>query len=203
MTLPALVAPAGTPPFLAAGHSHAESEVYGDVDFTVGHSRKRRLWVGTDRVVGVEWTLTAAQMAAVDAWFEGSLLAGEREFAARVAAQGPGLLWWTAQWVEPYEATPLDGGRWHIVGKLLLTGIGYSAGPVLPKLAIEFNAALTGTATFLVSSKLATEFIARLTKSLSLAVEFVAALELEVGNYELREDGSFELREDGSIELRE
>lgn len=174
--MPGIRPPAGTPCFLASAHSISPDSVFVDVKMRVGHARKRRVFTAAPRVVEVAWVLEAAEMAAVDAWYKNALLAGEREFAAQVKRQGPGMLWWRARWVEPYAAEALHLGRWRVTGRLLLTGVGQEADPYVPGLAVEFGAALTGTASLTVETMLAVEFGAELLQSQTLAVEFGAAL---------------------------
>jgi hypothetical protein len=138
MTLPTITAPEGTPVFLAEGHSIEEDSVYAQVPYTTGHSRARRVWTVPERVVSVSWLLDADLLAAVDAWYEDALLAGTREFAARVRNQGAGaaLLWWTARWIN-FETEMLHLGRGRVSGSLLLTGEGSETGPETGAMAME------------------------------------------------------------------
>lgn len=196
MALPEIRPPSGTPCFLAAGHAIAPQSVYADVQMRSGHLRRRRLFTTAPRIVSVSWLLEADQMAAVDTWFEDVLLAGERPFSAQVANQGPGLLWWTAQWVEPYQTEALHLGRWRVTGQLLLTGVGQVEDPYTPDMAVEFGAPLTSSAELTVITRLAVEFGAALLQVTGrLAVEFGSALVHE-NPYLLTEDGDILLTED-------
>lgn len=176
MALPELRPPTSVPCFLLAGHGATPNTIYADVTMRTGSPRRRRTCTTAPRVVTVAWVLEADAMAAVDAWFEDVLLAGEREFSARVKAIGPGLLWWTARWIEPYSAEALHLGRWRVTGQLLLTGEGQVEDPYSPDLAVEFGAALRGTAVLIVVPLLAVEFGVEVVRSLALRVEFGAAV---------------------------
>ena len=104
MALPELLLPDGTPAFLADGHSIELTPMYADVPTRTGHDRRRRVYTVVPRVVSVGLQLTAAQMLAFHAWYEGALQAGAQRFSAQLANQGPGLLWWSARFAEPYSA---------------------------------------------------------------------------------------------------
>ncbi len=203
MSLPELLPPRGTPTFLHRGHAIEPRPVFADVAMTTGHARRRRVSTIAPRVVEVGWFLTPGQMTSVDAWFESTLLVGSRQFTAPVKAQGAGLLYWAAEWLEPYTAEPVSRGRWYVSGKLLLTGEGSTTPPVLSTLGIEFGAALTGSASLTVGGFLGIEFGAALKQPVPLGIEFGAALR-QVGNFRLREsDGSYTLREGGGRRIRE
>ena len=145
MSLPGITAPAGTPDFLADGHEVEEFDAYARVGYATGTARTRRVRTAVERVVAVRWLLTAAQMLAVDDWFEVALDAGSREFAARVASQdGAGVLWWRARWLR-YETQMLPMGRGIVTGALFLTGSGSATPPDTSAMAMEIVAALTCT----------------------------------------------------------
>ena len=126
MSLPSIVQPDGTPAFLADGHAIELVPVYARVGMAQGHTRTRRIVTEAPRRVDVSLMLvTRALMAAYDDWFESALQVGALSFAAQVKHQGPGALWWAAQWLGPYHAQPLPGGRvWRLSGRLLLSGKG-------------------------------------------------------------------------------
>lgn len=137
MTLPGITTPPGTPIFLADGHSIDETGPFAQVQFAVGHTRARRVRTANERVVSVSWLLSAAQLAAVEEWFETTLQAGARQFAAQVARQdGSGLAWWTAAWVS-FETELLHRGRGRVTGQLLLTGEPTQTEPNTSNLASE------------------------------------------------------------------
>lgn len=121
MALPTILAPAGTPVFLAEGHAIALRNVYAPVRFAKGTARQRRVVTAQQRIVAVEWLLSGAQMADVEQWYEQTLDAGAIEFSARVANQGAGLLYWRARWLE-FQTEMMHLGRGRVSGKLLLTG---------------------------------------------------------------------------------
>lgn len=202
MSLPSITAPSGTPPFLAYGHGIEEDSVFANVKSATGHGRKRRVYTVPERVVQVSWFLDADELEAVEDWYENTLQAGSLEFAAQVANQGPGLLWWTARWVDiQYEL--LHFGRARVTGSLFLTGEGSETGPDTSDLAMEVVVALIDIRSKAVlSSSLAMEVVINLVQPLELAIE----VEIELGSVyeslELREVGGFELREDGGKELR-
>lgn len=206
MSLPGITAPSGTPPFRAAGHGIAPGSVFADVPMLTGHARRRRVWRTVPRVVDVEWRLTQAEMAVVDAWFEDVLQAGNRRFSALIANQGTGDLWWEAQWLSPYRADPIAGGRWRVTGQLLLTGEGSATGPVTTDLQLAITVALTGPPVVLtVTPALALEIVVRLTQPVVLgSINFGAALEAGTGSsYLLLESGDRLLLESGDALLLE
>lgn len=158
MSLPGIIAPPGTPVFLAEGHQIAEDSVFAQVNFRSGHARSRRARTVPERVVSVSWFLEADQLADVESWFENDLQAGALQFAARVANQGPGLLYWTARWIE-FQTQMLPLGRGLVTGTLLLTGEGSETGPDLSELAAEVSVALAGAATATIPNELAAEVV--------------------------------------------
>lgn len=151
MTLPTITAPDGLPDFLADSHGIEEDSVYAQVPFTTGHSRARRLWTVPERVVSVSWLLDADKLALVDDWHNNILLAGARQFAARVRNQGAGatVLWWAARWIDfqiqmlgkmRRNGALVEFGR--VSGRLLLTGEGSETRPDTGALAMEVLIAL-------------------------------------------------------------
>lgn len=131
MTLPTIRPPAGTPAFLADGLTISEDSVYASVGMASGHSRQRRRWTVTERVVPVAWLLREQRLADVDRWFNETLEAGTLPFAAPIANQGlgPRRLWWRATWIS-YQVEMLVGtARGRVTGSLLLVGDGYEVGP--------------------------------------------------------------------------
>ena len=204
MSLPELTLPAGLPVFRGMGHSATPRSIYATVGMRTGHSRKRRVATSAPRIVTVELFLSAAQMITFDAWFENGLLAGQRAFSARVANQGPGFLWWHAEWVDPPKLTPTYSGFWALAGSLLLTGEGSVAGPVSTSAAMELVAALVGSVTgAALNGQAAFEVVVALQAIGPVAMEITAALLHAPVSFSLREDASFVLREDGSLVVRE
>lgn len=180
MALPNILAPFGTPPFRTIDHSVKPDEVFANVKFTTGSSRARRLFSGSvPRIVTVSWELSQLQMEAVDTWAEDVLKAYTLHFSALVANhQGHGLLWFDANWVEPYTAEPMDGLRWVVTGSLYLTGEGVAelAGPTVTSLAIEFGARLDGQAALTVIKHFSLEITVLLDSTQKLKVEFEAQM---------------------------
>ena len=107
---------------LAEGHAFEPVDLARTVEMDSGHARRRRLFRSAPQVCAVSWRFTQAQFDAFFDFFEGELGAGARQFDVLVAAQGQGLDWWTARFVEPYEAEALHGGRWSVQARLRLTG---------------------------------------------------------------------------------
>lgn len=176
MSLPELTLPAGLPVFRGMGHSATPRSIYATVGMRTGHARKRRVATSAPRIVTVELFLSANQMVTFDAWFENGLLAGQRAFSARVANQGPGLLWWHAEWVDPPKLTPTYGGYWALAGSLLLTGEGSVAGPVSTSAAMELIGGLVGSVT-----GAAVDGQAAMELTVSLALAAPVAMEITVG----------------------
>lgn len=146
MALPELTQPDGTPAFLAEGHTIELVPTYADVPVVTGHSRRRRVYTTTPRMVAVGLQLTAAQMLAWHLWFEGPLRAGTEWFSAQVANQGPGLLWWKARFLETYAAEAGEGGAsFKVSARLLLVGDGTATPPYVPQMQAAAQIALTGS----------------------------------------------------------
>lgn len=154
MALPGIIAPPEAPAFLADGHEIEELSRYVQVQMQVGHSRPRVVRSLAERTVDVQWFLEAPAMSAVYEWYEGTLEAGTKLFAARVAAQGidppaqvwPLLTWWTARWVQ-FQTEMLNYGRGRVFGRIYLIEGPFDTGPDLGSLAMEIRAPLLGTAT--------------------------------------------------------
>lgn len=143
MLLPTITTPPGTPEFLASGHDVAEDSVFVQWKAATGHSRARRVWTVTERVVNVEWFLEPGYLEAVEGWFETTLQVGARLFSARVRNEetGPLLLWWAARWISiQYDMLPL--GRARVSGSLMLFGGGSTEPPEFGLLSAEFAVTL-------------------------------------------------------------
>ncbi len=202
--LPEILLPYGMPVFQWMNHSIALRSIHAIVKFRTGPSTTRPISRSRPRVVPVGLFLTAAQMAVFDNWFEDDLDAGKRQFSARVANQGPGLLWWCAEWLDVPLMTPLAGGHhWRVTGSLLLTGEGSVDGPLNTSAAVEFVARLLVTAAAQLDGNAAVEFGAELRTVALAAVEFGAALLEHPPAFLLREDLSYIRRQDGDRFLRE
>jgi len=177
MALPTIVAPPEAPVFLAEGHEIEELSRYAQVPMQTGHSRARPVLSQNERMVSVRWFLDGPALAAVYEWYEGTLQAGTRLFAARVARQGgdpttgvwPSLAWWTARWVEfetqmlPRPALLIDPDtdvtltRGVVSGRIYLIEGPFAEGPDLGALAMEIRAPLLGTALPTIPADLAME----------------------------------------------
>lgn len=138
MTLPAITTPAGTPKFLASGHAVTEDSVYAPVRPATGHSRQRRVWTVTERVVAVEWFLEASLLPTVEDWFEQTLQAGARTFSVQLRNEGaaPDMLWWEVRWVT-FQTEMMSLGRGRVSGQLMLFGEGSVLPPEFGLLAME------------------------------------------------------------------
>ena len=146
MALPPIIAPPGTPVFLADGHEIEEVSPYAQIRFGTGHGRARPARTIVERVVSVEWFLSAAQMLDVYEWYEDGLEAGERTFSAYLKRLGAGMIWREARWIQ-FETEMLHFGRGRVSGSLLLFGPEYSQGPTINDLAIEVLFPLNAVAT--------------------------------------------------------
>lgn len=121
MSVPNIKAPPGTPRFLLDGHGIEPVSAHANVTMASGHSRTRRLTTTDARVVSVGWYLNAAQLAEIDYWYRAILRSGERQFAAEVLAQGSGVLWWTARWMQ-FEISMRTRNRGRLTGTVFLSG---------------------------------------------------------------------------------
>lgn len=177
MSLPQITVPAGTPVFLADGHAIEQLPAFSDVQTGSGHGRKRRTRSSPPRRVSVSLNLNAAAMQAFDAWFEDTLQVGQLSFSARVANQGPGLMWWEAKWVEPYTAEPRGFGKWRVTGTLFLSGEPSSDGPTITSLGLEVSLALKGSGSIVSDTSLAVEYSLALLTALSLGLEMTFSID--------------------------
>jgi len=158
MSLPGITAPTNAPLFLADGHAIEEQSVYSAMQPRVGPARLRRVRTVLERVVSVAWFLEADEMLAVEAWYEDVLQAGALEFAALVANQGSGQLWWRARWIS-FQTEMLHKGRGKVTGTLLLTGTGTTTPPDTSTLEAEISVALQSQAEATIPVGLAAEIV--------------------------------------------
>ncbi len=157
MSLPAITLPGGFPCWLAAGHSAEQDPVYASVPMQTGHTRLRRVYTTAPQVRQVALILNGAQAKRFDDWFDNDLLAGTREFSARVKAFGPGMEWWSARFVEPYKADPFaspDGPKWRVTASLLFSGEPQAEGPELFELSSSVHVPLQGRAVLTVEPRM-------------------------------------------------
>jgi hypothetical protein len=153
--LPELTLPRNLPCWLAAGHSVEPQAVYADTAMRTGEARRRRVCRSAPRVVTVGMFLKAGQSPVFWDWYENRLRAGVEPFATRVPNQGPGLLWWRAQFVESPEYTMLARGACRVQAKLLLTGSGSTEGPVDSAVSSLSTVAAYGSAVVTVGKPMA------------------------------------------------
>lgn len=130
MALPQLLLPEGTPPFLRDTHELELIPLYANTQPQTGAAIRRRLWVSAPRYASVCLELSTPQMEAFDSWFEGPIQAGSVKFSAQIQNQGPGLLWWSCRFLEPYTTEYLGGLWWKVNAKLMLFDDGSVTAPV-------------------------------------------------------------------------
>lgn len=179
MALPQILMPAGTPPVLANGHGVTEDSVFARTPLGQGHARSRRVYTVPERTVAVAWRVSAAQMIALDDWFENALQAGSQYFAVQVADQSAplGVLYWKAKWLAPWQADPQPGGDWRVTGSLKLFEDGSAAAPVSSMLGMALDMALTGSAALVVNQPLGLDIAVALAQTDSIApITFAVAL---------------------------
>lgn len=175
--------PSSLPEFLVEGHGFQADSLFANVRASTGHQRKRRRWTTpAPRTFPVSWTLTEAQMAALDAWFEDTLLAGERHFIARAATES-GLRYWEAVWVAPYTSEPINipGGLvWRVVGAITTFGESSPTPPFSGELAVTYGLPLEAEAAVQASAALSVTYGLPLTTPLPLS----ATYGLDLGTFE-------------------
>jgi hypothetical protein len=202
MSLPGITAPSGTPVFLAEGHNVQERGRHESVQFQTGHSRTRTVRSALERIVAVEWFLEEDVAAAVYEWGENTLQAWSREWAAQVVSQdGPGLLWWTAKWLEMPTWEALHFGRKRLSGRLFMTGEGSPDAPNTSSMAVEFSDGLqAGVLRIPAGARMAIEFSDGLIRIDSLRIEFSDGLVVRVsGDQRRTEAGTIRNVEGGQI----
>jgi hypothetical protein len=146
MALPPIIAPPGTPVFLAEGHDVEDISRHAQVRFATGHGRARPVRSALNSIISVEWFLEAAQLADVRAWYEDGLEAGARSFSAYLKRFGAGMYWREARWLN-FETEMLHFGRGRVSGRLFLFGPEYNTGPTVNDLAVEVLFPLQASAT--------------------------------------------------------
>lgn len=199
--LPEILVPQALPP-IALVTSHTRASVYADSAMGTGAARRRRMATSKPRQQAVRWMLSGDEMTVADAWFENTLVVGTKPFAVQLPSPALLEVWWTAQWLAPYAATPIAGnGYWEVTGTLLLTGQPSVTGPVPTSAAVEFTCALWATAEAYRDAHAEVEFEMALTGLQLAEVEFEMAL--VVPKYYAREDSGYIEREDGTPLLRE
>lgn len=156
MALPPIIAPPGTPVFLADGHEVEEVSRHAQVRFGTGHGRARPARTAVDRIISVAWFLSAEQMLDVFNWYEDGLEAGALTFSAYIKRIGAGMVWREARWIQ-FETEMLHLGRGRVSGRLMLFGPEYAQGPVINDLAVEVLFPLNAVATPTIPVELAAE----------------------------------------------
>lgn len=203
MSLPEITLPYGLPPFLASDHGAAPKTPYVHIPMRTGHARKRRTSRSAPRLQSVALFLTSPQVLAFKTQYETTLKAGTEHFAAHVANQGPGLVWWDAQWVTPPRYEPLHGGLFRVMGQLLLVGDASATAPVSTTAMVEFRTELNVTATAVNDGVGAVEFSTSLSTAALGAVELGAALIHVVPSFiTLQAGGYIRLQSGGRIQLQ-
>lgn len=148
MPLPQLTLPAGTPHFRARGHGVEQSSQFAHPRFQTGHSRARRVWTASERLVTVSLLLRRARMAAFHAWYEGPLADANGRFSALVANDETveaKLLWYAAEFEGVPTYTPRGPQHWVITATLRLTGAGQAEGPYTGELTGRDRVVLIGS----------------------------------------------------------
>jgi len=180
--LPQLTLPAGTPPFRARGHASQRSSQYAHPRFQTGHSRARRVWTASERLVPVSLLLRSAPAAAFRDWFELVLPDAGGQFSAQVVNDDVGtarLLWYTAEFEAPPVYTPRGRRHWIVDATLRLTGDGQVDGPYTGLLRATATLALSGSVRGTVTpmfSATAVAALEQLTVPTGLAATATAAL---------------------------
>jgi len=145
MPLPNLVMPSSLPAFLIAGHDFQYQSPFANIDMGTGESRRRRVVTRRPHIASCSLLLEQSQAADFQLFYRDGLKNGERSFAARVAQQGFGTVWYTAQFVAPYNATALHLRRWRIDTQLRLIGEASETGPTLGAFAASSGMEVVGT----------------------------------------------------------
>ena len=157
MSLPTLTLPGSIPAFLISQHTLAGQELYANVQPSQGHQRKRRLTTSRMIKATAALELTSAQMATLDDWYENALLAGQRQFAARLSGVGAPIQWWGCASAAPFSAEPrpADAGvLWLVTWSLVLIGEPSASAPTQSGLSMAIALELDGSAQIIGNSAL-------------------------------------------------
>jgi len=180
MALPQILLPYGTPPFLRDTHELETISLYANTQVQTGAAIRRRMWVSAPRYANVVLELSTPLMEDFDEFYEETLGGGVKKFSAQVQNQGPGLLWWSCRFFEPYTVEYLGGLWWRVSAKLILFDEGSEDGPEPTTLVGSVRVDLQATALLVVEQPLsgsvtiALEFNPNIT---ALSGSVVAALE--------------------------
>lgn len=202
--LPELLLPSSLPPFLAVEHSHALVDVFANIQWTTGHSSKRRVYTVAPRIVTVALDLAQAAMTDFYYWFEGPAKVGVEYFSCQLANFGPGLLWFKTRFFGAYTATPdFTGERWLVKFQLYVLGDGSIDPPVSTSAGSTRTLVLLGDANLSVAQNFSS------TRVLSLAevtFDFSSTRSLVLASFGVvhedsltQEDGFYITQEDGFL----
>jgi hypothetical protein len=96
--------PTDLPAWLVAGHAFDAVGITDDAQMERGEDLARQIYTWVPQIASVSTILEQPQFDRLDLFYERDLRAGTRRFDTRVAAQGgTGMVWWTAQFIGPYQ----------------------------------------------------------------------------------------------------
>jgi hypothetical protein len=184
MALPQLLQPAGTPPFLRDTHELEVISRYANTQVQTGAMIRRRMWVSTAEYANVVLELSTPVMAEYDEFFEDTLEAGTKKFSAQIQNRGPGLLWWSCRFFEPYTVEYLGGIWWRLSAKLILFDEGSVEGPEPTTLVGSVHIGLQATAVVVAEQPLSGSVVIALERNLVVtALSGSVDIALEIASY--------------------
>ena len=184
MALPQLLQPAGTPPFLRDTHELEVISRYANTQVQTGAAIRRRMWVTTAEYANVVLELSTPLMNEYDNFFEETLQGGVKKFSAQVQNRGPGLLWWSCRFFEPYTVEYLGGIWWRLSAKLILFDEGSVEGPEPTTLVGSVQIGLQATAVVIAEQPLRGSVVIALERNLVVtALSGSVDIALEIASY--------------------
>lgn len=116
------------------------------VQFETGDVRRRRRYTRAPQLLDLQWELSQTEFDTFHNWFEQTLMAGARQFDLQVASQtSVDVVWNSALFTRPYEATLDLGGKYIVRATLLVTGTPSIYKPVMyPTASSDFKYTVHG-----------------------------------------------------------
>jgi hypothetical protein len=119
--------PVDLPPPSRDGYSSAYEVNVSRQDREIGSARQRRTTRTQPRIESLSFSFTEAEYLIFDTWWQETIKSGELLFDILLSDDLGGFIWYTARWINDYEAS-IDNSRydWNIKGTLRLMGAGFA-----------------------------------------------------------------------------
>lgn len=110
-----------------SGYSSAYEVNVSRQEREIGSARQRRITRTQPRLESISFSLTEAEYLLFDTWWQETIKSGELLFDILLSDDLGGFIWYTARWINGYEAA-IDGSLydWNVKGTLRLLGDGFA-----------------------------------------------------------------------------